>query len=380
MKKSPAFKFIEQAWKAIPSGSWQRINGGMFSALSNAVNSGMKFNPGDIKLISKSFSGHYWMGDGEGLYANACGGERGTKNPSATAAYENYFGREPWLWPEASKTPERLHRGSRFTWNGELVTVTSFKDSDQSLIACTYKERDDDWEYVDDRKRKLLSEKISKDGNLTKKYSAPATKEYETEKIRKRYTITHAELMAVRKAADAKVRAYLKEFATVSELSALGGIWMRASADGTTFRHFDIEELRAAFKQANERIREALTPVQREELHRREDAERAATYDADLKRWMKGERVNRHFEEVRLRLMDGRVETTTNQHATPAGSRKAYRFAMKHRVVGWTANGETQSLDQFPIQRINSEGVQVGCTFIEWREIDRFAKQQGWNK
>lgn len=381
--KSPALQFITHAWNHIPHDSWRRLNGGMYSALSNAVGSGMKFAPGDLKTIAHDFRSHYWIVEGEGLYAAACGGRRGDFNLSAAIAFETWWKREPWLWAEDSKTPTRLHVGARFTWKGRLVTITSFDDGKQSLTACTYKERAYDVSHVDGDYRRLVSERIDKKKYLTRRYSPPIEEHhYESSKIDKRFTITHAELMAVRKAADGKVRKYLKKMKAAADADALEAVQneLRREPPGH-FRHFDIETLRAAYSARVREIEKAIQDIKnaalragQEKVWAERQAQLAKTHDADLQRWLNGEELDRHFDVVRLRIKGEWVETSTMQRATITGARRGLRFVFKHRAAGWQANGETQSVDQFPIKAITSEKVIVGCTEIPISEVDRLAK------
>lgn len=382
--KSPALQFITHAWDSIPHSSWQRLNSGMYSALSNAVGSGMKFAPNDLKTIANDFRSHYWMGDGEGLYAAACGGKRGDYNLSAAIAFETKWGRKPWLWSEDSKTPKRLHVGERFTWQGHFVTITSFDDAKQSITACTYKERDDDVEYHDGKCRRLVSERLDKKKFLTQRWSPEITERTrETSKIAKRFTITFEELQTVRKAAEAKVRKYLKMMEAAQDVDALALVWPKIQREGRDgFRHFDIETLRSAYGARHEAIREAIR--QTEDAKRRAEQEKiwkererklAETHDADLERWLAGEDVGRYFGVVRLRIKNDYVETSTNQRATVSGARKALRFIRKHRACGWEANGEQQLLDeQFPIKAITDKDVIVGCTTVPMSEVERIGK------
>lgn len=353
----------------------------MRSALSNAVGSGMKFAPNDLKTIAKNFRSSYWMGDGEGLYGAACGGERGDYNLSAAIAFETWWGRKPWLWSENSKTPKRLHVGERFTWQGHFLTITSFDDAKQTLTACTYKKRDDDTSYHDGAYRRLVSERIDKKKFLTQRWSPEIDERtHETTKIAKRFTITFDELQAVRKSADAKVRKYLKELESAADVKALEVVWKKVVRVGG-WRHFDVEALRAAYAARPDAIRRAIQEI--EDAARRAEQQKvwaeqakklAETHDADLERWLAGEEMERYFNVVRLRIKGEFVETSTNQRATVVGAKRALRFINKHRARGWESNGEQAHVDQFPIKSITDENVVVGCTTVPMSEVDRIGK------
>src|SRR6202035_4791775 len=126
-RQSPALAHVQHVWDNVSNKSWQRFNGALWSALNNAVKSGMTFGKEDFGYMAEHFRMGRWIGESgvETCYSNACGGERGTDNPSAVQAIEHYRKRKPFLWAEETKTATRLHVGSRFTWKGEFVTVTS---------------------------------------------------------------------------------------------------------------------------------------------------------------------------------------------------------------------------------------------------------------
>lgn len=375
---SPALAHVLHVWDHVSRSSWQRLNGALYSALSNAIRSGMDFDDGDLRYLSENCRCGYWLGDGERLYSAACGGSRGDFNLSAAIAFEKHWGRPAWLWPEETKTPKRLHIGERFHWQGRFVTVTSFNDAKKSLVACTYKdngERGEDWQigrtiYITGEYRRLETFKQYDDGSIAMRVSAKV--DYESSTIAKRFTITHDELMKVRKEADAKVRDRLKQIKAAETLEALEQVGSAIAAEGTgAFRHFDVEQIQSAFHAHKEAVQETMSRQEQAAYHAKMDA----THAADLQRWKNGEQVNRMFNSVSLRVKGDSVETSTGQHASLSGSRVALKFAQKHRKNGWQPNGSSFDLDQFPVKRITPDGVTVGCTYIPWTEIDRIAKQ-----
>ena len=366
---SPALRFVRHAWDSIPGGSWQRINSSMQATLRLAVESGMKFIPGDLTTISNTMRGNYWMST-EGLYSSACGGDRGTANPSFVAAFEAYCNRKPYLWAEDNKTPTRLYIGARFTWKNEMLEVTSF--SKDHFVAVTRGEDRKDVEYEFGDYRVAEMKKTLEDGTILARYSAPIAKENRyirgTRHVRK---ITHKELSEARKAFDAKRKAYEKEFMEAATLEAVEAIAQRIIAEGRpAFRHFDIEILRQASQDASRRVQETMTHA---EIHHREE-EAKRTHDADLVRWMAGEDVRRTFSVVKLRVVGDWVETSTMQRATVKSVRAALLWAAPRRK-GWKSDKEAYHLDNFPVRSITRKGCQVGCTFVPWAEIDRITPQ-----
>lgn len=255
-----------------------------------------------------------------------------------------------------SKSPTRLYVGSQFTWEGKTVKITSFRD--KAVIACTYKPRKKG-EYGD--------------------------------KIDQRLRIPFADIIETRRKADALCRKLTKQITDCKNLKAIKAAGEKIAAfvkrNRKALRHFDIQTVQETFSKHSLAIRERYEQRARAKRDaiaaakwKKEREELARTHDADLARWLAGEEMDRFFDVVKLRVKEGFVETTTHQRATVAESRKVYRFALRHRGKGWQANGEQVMLDRFPLRRVTASEVEVGCTIIEWPEIDRLAKQEGWTK
>lgn len=157
LPRSPAFRFLEAAWKAVSSGSYARINDTMKASLLIAVRGGMEFDPDDFTLIAKQLNSGYWIGkDGmEHIYAIACGNEHRDHggNPSAVNAYEKRLNRVPFLVrvDPGKKSATRLYVGASFEWwDGASLTclhVTSIHDADGYIVAVERKHEYDDKGY-----------------------------------------------------------------------------------------------------------------------------------------------------------------------------------------------------------------------------------------
>ncbi|MCK4624345.1 MAG: hypothetical protein KAV00_03470 [Phycisphaerae bacterium] len=151
---SPAIQLLDIVWKnsvAVTGFSWDRLNRSMASALSLAIDSGMRFDPGDFAAILKKYRMNRWCGmDGglaEGFYMLAVV----TDNISAAQSFEAWKGRKPFI-ADGVDPPEWQHRvprawlrkrgrlavGFTFGWNGEMVTVTTFAKDGSHLVACSY--------------------------------------------------------------------------------------------------------------------------------------------------------------------------------------------------------------------------------------------------
>lgn len=140
-QKSPTYRFVAIMYHESMSAtghSWTRLNSALHSTLSNAINAGMRMDPDDFHDICNDMRGGYWFGtdnnesQGEGFYNVAVG----ANNLSACQSFEKWVGRNPFVWEG-----RRLCLGERFSWKGELVTVTRMPASaERPMIACSYKE------------------------------------------------------------------------------------------------------------------------------------------------------------------------------------------------------------------------------------------------
>lgn len=145
--RSQVVKFLDSVWNAkvgVPH-SWERINHAMREALQLAI-CRFQFEPDDFNAVENGYGSGYWF-DKEASYALAviC------DNRSACESCEKMIGRGPIIADNVRLRPYgdhggvhvvgdrqscRLHVGCSFHWNGEQVTVTSFRGS--AAIACAY--------------------------------------------------------------------------------------------------------------------------------------------------------------------------------------------------------------------------------------------------
>ena len=148
-EKSPALQLLTLVWqhKQEATGhSWLRLNQAMRSALNLAVEAGMRFGPDDLKDTNLGqFRPGYWF-HGEMFYRRAVA----YRNASAWKACENAWGRKAFII-KGAKLPRtcefgggrmdgdlpRLVIGAEFKWKGEQVSVTSFNDEKQVVVACS---------------------------------------------------------------------------------------------------------------------------------------------------------------------------------------------------------------------------------------------------
>lgn len=97
--------------------------------------------------------------------------------------------------------------------------------------------------------------------------------------------------------------------------------------------------------------------------------------------WLKGKDVYTPYRaSVMLRVCDDGKNIETSRSATVPyeDGKQCYLFASGRRIYGWKRNGETCRVGHFQLDEVTDKGITAGCHFIEWSELDRFAKQEGW--
>lgn len=146
--KSQVIQFLDLVWNGVNHNktnfSWVRLNDSMRRGLHLAIISQLKFDIDDFDYISKHYRWGYWASDGEQFYFRAIL----ENNVSAIKSIEKHWNRKPFITDNVSlqkgsmghseRKRCRLCVGAEFYWNGERVTVTSFKDKEALVIACSY--------------------------------------------------------------------------------------------------------------------------------------------------------------------------------------------------------------------------------------------------
>lgn len=150
-KKSPALQMIHHVVENMRDSmgrSNEKTNAVITDCISSAIRWGLPFNLGDFKELATPRVASYYNTTlvrhdkiEEFWYGLSVGSDRGVENPSATQSIEHWLGRKPFLIipNRDTKTPQRIHVGFRFEYQGKLVACTSFKDKDGTLTACSYK-------------------------------------------------------------------------------------------------------------------------------------------------------------------------------------------------------------------------------------------------
>lgn len=190
VKQSGPMQLLSLVWEhkqAATSHSWLKINHAMSDALTLAIRSGMEFAINDFAEMSQ-FRPGYWRNI-ENNYQDAVL----YRNSSAWKSIEALLKRVPFIVKGASMRAytgdgpcgeglARLIVGAEFKWDGSHVHVTSINDAKGYVVACVYGDWDGDEDLCPTCKR------------------ARKSREY---KVTKQYKITHADIKAAKKAANA---------------------------------------------------------------------------------------------------------------------------------------------------------------------------------
>ena len=132
----------------------------MHDAMELAIKGGLTFDKEDCTRIGNKFCvgggyfKHHVLSFTDIFYLQAVVAH----NISACHSFEHCVGRKPFIadyvdhpyhllrdmpgrW-DITRPRDRLGLGSKFTWQGKEVTVTSFDDKNGKIIACSYKPRE----------------------------------------------------------------------------------------------------------------------------------------------------------------------------------------------------------------------------------------------
>lgn len=120
--------------------SWVRLNGHLAETLRLVITGGIRFGEDDFRHIWSVQSRGHIPGDVEDYHSLAVL----YGNRSAADSIDRYLHRKPlsvgvrFPYDAGRNGLRRICVGSRLQWMGEYVTVTSFADDGESVIACAY--------------------------------------------------------------------------------------------------------------------------------------------------------------------------------------------------------------------------------------------------
>lgn len=114
-------------------------------------------------------------------------------------------------------------------------------------------------------------------------------------------------------------------------------------------------------------------------------AERVKADQEEITRWMNGEPIGLSYNlpcylraNVDSHGMRSEIETSKGARITYEAGKRTFEFAVKARAKGWHKNGDQFPIDSYSLDAVNDFGIVAGCHRVDWPEIERFAKQEGW--
>jgi hypothetical protein len=346
--KDEVFTILQSMLQASPEASYKRLNPALRCTLSNCISADLPFQPDTFRRIYNELRGGWWFGDGAGshvgehFYSQACS----LNHASAVNSFERFAERPGVLWEQDVRTPERLHVGSRFSWKGRFVEVTSMRK--ESLVACTYKDSRD---LIKDLKVGALVSysnphvitSAKRDGKavLLRVVKAPATHGERT--VARRFTINYEEIATFRRTEKARLKAVLETIATCDPKDAAK---LSKQIAREHFRHFQLEEINAAFAKRKYWI----------------------ANEERIKAWRGG--VNGAWLDVKgilLRVSGDAIECSNGNSVSIGAARRILPIILDRRR---STGSLDLPLDAFRIRKTEPAGVTVDCTLIPWSEID----------
>lgn len=138
-KRSPARQLVDLVWREAPTRSWRHLNKIMGDALTLAIRSNMRLDPGDLTDIYASCSGGLWFGaNSEWIHRVAVI----AGNTSAAVEYERFADRGPFFYLGrlyvGRAVPLELIDVEHPMQGAVTAMVTSFSGDD--VIICVYNE------------------------------------------------------------------------------------------------------------------------------------------------------------------------------------------------------------------------------------------------
>ena len=351
----PVFEICANMLAESPEASYARLNPALRSTLSNCIAADLPFRPDTFQRIYYELRGGRWFGDGAGsatgeyFYSTACE----VNHLSACISFENYAHRPGVLWEEKVGTPFRLHVGARFSWQGHYVEVTSMRKD--SLVACTYQDIRDEVRGLkvgaiigyDDP---VVVTSVKKDGNETvlRVIKAPGQRGDRT--VNRRFTITYKEIAEFRKTAKARVKAMVEKIAAC--IPDKDGAKLSKEVSAGHFRHFELEEINAAFAKRKDWL------ASQEKI-----VKWRAGFDGA---WLDSKSIL-----LRVSKDGGSVDCSNGNHVSVAAAKRVIPVVLARRKESGTLN---LPLDSFTVNSVSEKGARVGCTLVPWDEIEYVAK------
>lgn len=347
------YNICEQMIRNSPKRSYKRLNPALHSTLANSIKADLPFLPTTFSSVYNELRGGYWFGDGEGshmgegFYNIACA----MNHASAQQSFEQFANRPACLWEEDAKLPVRLHVGSRFTWKGYFLTVTSMRSD--SLVACTYKDYESPVRGIkagavigDYDDKYLITD--SHGGTLC---VVKAKKTNGSRIVAKRFTIPYSEIKELRRSSKARLHDMLVKIASCDPIK--DSKTLTAEINANHFRHFELEEIQNGFGKRRSWV----------------------ANQSKVEAWRQGKDGAWFGSKiVLLRLNGDLVECSNGNSVSKNAAEGILPVLLKHRNK---TNRLDIQIDSYRIKSIGASGVKIGCTLVPWEEVEWLATELG---
>ena len=364
MKKESdiVFNILHQMLANSPKASYVRLNGALRSTLGECIAADLPFQRDTFTRVYYELRGGYWFGDsggspvqGEHFYEQACA----CNHSSAQQSFEAFSERPAVLWEEDSKTPVRLHVGSRFHWQGYFVDVTSMRN--ESLVACTYKDETDAVHGI--KVGAIISHNPAwvitaskQDGAAIALRVRPSRKDEGSRSVDKRFIIPYSEIETFRRTAKKRVAAIVAKIESndPEKDGPIDGTALSKEISSEHFRHWELEIINAAFVKRKKWV------ANRERIEAWRQGANGAWLD---------------IQQILVRVKDDLVECSNGNSVSRSAAERALPILLDNRKKRGPLD---LPLGGHRVQSIGANGVKIGCTVVPWAEIDLIApKLQG---
>ena len=140
-----------------------------------------------------------------------------------------------------------------------------------------------------------------------------------------------------------------------------------------------LDRLRAAQKRA-----EAVAA----KLEAKKQAALKIKHATQLAEWLRGDSVSFPYSIDRCYLRNHHtvynlieyMQTSRGVVVPLSDAKRVFRLILRIRKSGvdWRRNGKNIPIGNYQLDAVNANGVVAGCHRLDWEEIERFAKRQGW--
>ncbi len=196
---------------------------------------------------------------------------------------------------------------------------------------------------------KIVSSKRDGKSHILRTIKAPPNAGDRT--VARRFTIAYEEIAKFRRTERSRLKTVLDLIATCNPKKDATKLSKRIAAEH--FRHFQLEEINAAFAKRKDWIAGA---AEREAQQKRIEAWRNGA-DGE---WL-------DVKENLLRVVEDRVQCSNGNSVSVAAVRRALPIILARRGDNFNP---CLPLDGHTINSLSAKGVTIGCTTVSWIEIE----------